>query len=65
MKSAPVNDKERAAAHYQRSCDGGIGQACLWLAIMLEQGDGIAKDVKRAKRLRKQACKVGRPRCTR
>jgi TPR repeat protein len=42
-----------------RGCDAGDPESCKFLAALYLEGDGVAKDAKRGKELRKKACALG------
>ncbi len=50
------DEKEKAVALYQKSCDGGWTPGCHELAVSYEQGEGVPKDVPKALTLYSEAC---------
>ncbi|MDR0761727.1 MAG: hypothetical protein LBF13_01610 [Campylobacteraceae bacterium] len=47
-------------AIYEQSCDDkNLGISCYFLAQAYEAGEGIAKDIKKAKYYYKKACELG------
>ena len=57
-RGVPVS-KGKAAALYERACQGGIAAACANLGGLLQTGDGVAVDQKRARVLFERACEAG------
>ncbi len=62
---APQNSAH-AATHYREACEAGLSYACLRLAVLTEQGDGVLRDATAAVALYARACDAGlEPACTR
>ena len=59
LKNGDEADAERGAALLQKACDGGVARACFSLALALEKGKDIPKDLARASTLMGTACKRG------
>ena len=55
-------DKARAATYFESGCNGGNAYGCANLADLLEYGDGVPKDEKRADDLLHRACAGGHQR---
>ncbi len=58
-KAAVAEDTARAAALYEKVCDGGDLTACYHLGFLYALGTGVVKDVARAAALFQQACDGG------
>jgi TPR repeat protein len=53
-----AKDEAKAAAFYQKACDGASTNACARLASIYEFGTGVGRDSKRAIELYQIACKA-------
>ena len=49
-------DHESAAKLFKGACDRGIISGCLFLGLLHENGEGVKKDIPRARALFKKAC---------
>jgi TPR repeat protein len=59
-------DEARATGLYEASCNAGWAAGCYNLAIMFENGRGVARDRDKAVRLYDTACSAGaKPACER
>jgi uncharacterized protein len=62
---APQNSTH-AATHYRAACEAGLSYACLRLAVLTEEGDGVIRDAGAAVALYARACGAGlEPACAR
>jgi TPR repeat protein len=58
-QAAVRQQPKRAAELFAESCDQDHPQACRELAVLYEEGRGVAQDDRRAKQLREHACSLG------
>jgi hypothetical protein len=56
-----ADDPRRAAALYQRACDGHLALACSNLGLMYQHGAGLLKDATHAGVLFDRSCAAGEP----
>jgi TPR repeat protein len=54
-----TKDEKGAVPFLDKACLGGDGQGCHELAVMFENGRGVARDPARAKELHEKACAAG------
>lgn len=59
LKSDEEKKWEQGAGMLQESCDKGVTRSCYKLAVVLEKGEPIPKDIKRSQNLFERACKGG------
>ncbi len=52
-------DKKRAVTLFERACDGDDGLGCMSLGAMYLHGNGVKKDVAKAKTLLSKSCRLG------
>jgi TPR repeat protein len=57
-----AQDLAKAAALFQKACDGGHMDGCVQLGLLYAEGDGVVKDAAKAKALFQKACDGGEPR---
>jgi hypothetical protein len=52
-------DKRRAAALFEKACEGGDAPGCYNLGVRYTEGSGVPQDKRRAAALFEKACKGG------
>jgi TPR repeat protein len=52
-------DGRRAAALFDKACEGGYAQGCHNVGVLYQRGEGVDKDERRAAELYDKACRGG------
>jgi TPR repeat protein len=59
LKDEDQKRAESGATYLQAACDGGVPRACHKLALALDKGEVLTKDLKRSQALFQKACQAG------